>query len=85
MWLESVDTLRSDRSAERRAGANPAMATTLVRLIDYQLGRQFLNLQEPGQHWLGRPRACDANSRHRGLKLHVFVGANPTARTILPA
>lgn len=39
MWLESVDTLRSDRSAERRAGANPAMATNLVRLIDYQLAR----------------------------------------------
>jgi hypothetical protein len=85
MWLELVDTLRPDRSAERRAGANPAMATNLVRLIDYQLGRQVLNLQEPGQHWLGRPCACDANSRHRGFKLRVFVGANPTARTILPA
>jgi len=85
MWMESVDTLRPDRSAERRAGANPAMATSFVRLIDYQLGRQVLNLQEPGQHWLGRPRARDAKRRHRGLKSRVLVGANPTARTNLPA
>ncbi len=61
------------------------MATNFVRPIDYQLGRRVLNLKEPGQHWQGRLCARDANSRHRGLKSRVLVGANPTARTILPA
>lgn len=66
MWLEPVDTPRSERGAARRAGANPAMVT---------LSPHRLPARSPGSQ-PGEARAALVgattrewwNSRHRRLK-----------------
>jgi len=81
MWLELEDTLRSNRSAERRAGANPAMATNSACLVDPQvLNPGSRGSTGSGDHARVKQRRCEPGHAH------LFAGvAQPGEASALEA